>query len=875
MGSRKDWEADVILNDGGIASLRAIRPDDEQKLHDFYSRVSDESKYLRFFGNHPVLNEEDLQRWMDTSGYTKVTLVMVERDDIIAVAGYELIEMFLPARVGDVSFLVQDSHQSRGCGNILLEHLAEIGREGGIERFYAEMLMNNRQMAQVFIRAGYSATPEYGDGLLTVDFTIEPNEKSREVMERREMRAEANSISRLLNPASVAVVGSIEGVGEVIPSLVQGNYQGNLHILTTHSGEDSVSETLERLDVDVDVLLVEHDPENLTAIMAAAAAKNAKGIIMVAGNQMARVSAETSREMVLLARDYGLRALGPAALGVINTDDAISLNSTPAPMPRVGQVGIFTQSSGVGALVLSRAIERGLGISSFIAAGSFADVTANDVMQYWGSDDNTTICLLSLDTIGNPRKFFRVLRRLALEKFVVVFMPSRALRTSSHYDLEQSSQLEEVDTFALDATIRNTGSMVVTRREAMYDIAQLLDLQPQPQGNRIALISNSTGLTSQMEQSALRFGLIPQLVISSEDIVEAATSALKNPEVDAVLCTVVDIGPGHGLKVVREELEALASTSERIPLIGSFIGFHKSYIAQGSLPVFDNYADALETLQLILNNEAKRAEARPHPEDEVAEGNSGQAQALIDEILEQSPQGRWTTDSECAQILKAYGIEVVPWLEVTSIEEAIEAGDKLGWDVVLKSLSPMARGRSEWPTVIRHIRDEHSMKDAWNTLREMAIDLDIIPAESHDISTLKPVVQANATTGASLTIRGIENSVVGPIVSAGISGIPNDLLNDKAWRVPPIRRSDAAAMLESLESSPLLTGYRGAKASRMSTIEDIIMAVSRLKDDISSIVEIELTPVIAGVSVTEVVGARMRIAPLRSERDPLARAFSQ
>ena len=185
------------------------------------------------------------------------------------------------------------------------------------------------------------------------------------------------------------------------------------------------------------------------------------------------------------------------------------------------------------------------------------------------------------------------------------------------------------------------------------------------------------------------------------------------------------------------------------------------------------------------------------------------------------------------------------------------------------------RGRSEWPTVIRHIRHEDSMREAWNTLREMAVELTLIEEGSEDITELNPVVQANAATGASLTIRGTESTVVGPLISAGISGIANDLLDDKTWRVPPVRRTDAHLMLNSLAASPLLTGYRGAKASQMSTVEDIIMRLARLKDDISSIVEVELTPVIAAVTSTEVVGAKMRIAPLDAQRAPLARAFSQ
>ena len=548
-------------------------------------------------------------------------------------------------------------------------------------------------------------------------------------------------------------------------------------------------------------------------------------------------------------------------------------------MPPAGNVGIFTQSAGVGTLVLSRAIERGLGISSFIAAGSFADLTGNDVIQYWGADDNTSICLLSLDSIGNPRKFFRVLRRLSLEQHVVVFIPSRALKSSRYFADDAGYELEEVNPRVLDEIIRDTGSMVVTRRESMYDIAHLLARQPLPKGNRVALISNSEGLTMHMEQAAARFELEPHVVTVYESpidkLAEQAQRSLADPAIDAVLVTAVDVSTGLMLDRLTAELDSIAAQTQDTPLIGSFVGFHQPTVSPTSLPVFDTYADALETLQVILNNETKRSEARPHPDDELAEGNYAEAMRTVESVLQDTPDGRWATDEECAAILAAYGINVVPWFAVSSIDEAISAGAELGWDVVLKSLSPMVRGRSEWPTVIRHIRHEDSMREAWNTLREMAVELTLIEEGSEDITELNPVVQANAATGASLTIRGTESTVVGPLISAGISGIANDLLDDKTWRVPPVRRTDAHLMLNSLAASPLLTGYRGAKASQMSTVEDIIMRLARLKDDISSIVEVELTPVIAAVTSTEVVGAKMRIAPLDAQRAPLARAFSQ
>lgn len=862
----QNWEADVILNDGDIATLRPITPADRDAIRAFYDRVSDQSKYLRFFGTHPALTDDDLDRWLHTDGYDKVTLVMVERGNIVAVAGYSIVEQFLPARVGDVSFLVQDSHHGKGVANILLEHLAEIGREGKVERFFAEMLTQNRRMVQVFVRAGYSAKPELEDGFIRVDFRIAPNENSRDVMERRELRAEANSIHRLLNPRSVAVVGTLSS-----KQLASANFAGTLRHL--HGVEE-----LNALDEPVDLVVIEFQGHGGAEAMQAAAAAGAKGVVLISRSQNPNLSPDQARDIVLAARDYGLRALGPAALGLINTDTAVRLNASPAPMPRAGQVGLFTQSAGVATLALSHALQLGCGLSNFIAAGSFADVTGNDVMQFWSQDETTRICLLSLDSIGNPRKFFRVLRRLALDKHVVVFLPSRALKSARHYAVEGLSAASPA---ALDEIIRCTGAMVVTRRDAMLDIAQLLARQPVPQGRRIAVMSNSSGLTAQMEQAAWRFGLRPHATTVVDDpapaITEQARRALEDPGIDAVLCAVVEVGE-FILKEAYVNLSQLAATTTDTPLIASFVGFDipdfrtaEGPEAPGQLPVFGTYADAIEALATIIDNERRRALARPNPSDEFANSTGlAEARGVVAEVLTDSPTGRWATDEECARILKAYGIEIVPWAPVRTLDEAIAAGRDYGWDVVLKCSSQMVRGRSELPTVVRSIHDEESMVRAWTTITQLTRDLHL----GEDPAILIPVVQRMVTAGASLTVRAIEDPVVGPMISAGFSGLPSDLLGDVEWRVPPLRRTDALDMLSCLKASPLLAGYRGTKAAKLHRVEEVMMQLAQLKDDIAALVDIELSPVIAGVSHTVVVGARMRITPLGDVRDPLARSLS-
>ena len=162
------------------------------------------------------------------------------------------------------------------------------------------------------------------------------------------------------------------------------------------------------------------------------------------------------------------------------------------------------------------------------------------------------------------------------------------------------------------------------------------------------------------------------------------------------------------------------------------------------------------------------------------------------------------------------------------------------------------------------------MVRAWTTITQLTRDLHL----GEDPAILIPVVQRMVTAGASLTVRAIEDPVVGPMISAGISGLPSDLLGDVEWRVPPLRRTDALDMLSCLKASPLLAGYRGTKAAKLHRVEEVMMQLAQLKDDIAALVDIELSPVIAGVAHTAVVGARMRIAPLGDVRDPLARSLS-
>lgn len=862
------WDADVVLADGTIAAVRPVEPADRERFIRFYEQVSPESKYLRFFAAHPTLTDDDLDAWVDVDHRDRVTLVLVQEGEIVATARYAVVPALLPERVGDVSFLVQDDHQGRGAANILLEHLAQVGRESGVDRFFAEMLTANQSMKQVFVRAGYDVRPSLEDGYVTVDFAIAPTERSRSVMLEREHRSEATSIRRLLSPESVAVVGHTGRMDTIVSAVMAGGYRGRLQVVTDAGGR-SPAVNLAALADAVDLVVTEYHPERMNEIIDAAADRGAHGMIVLARGRNPNLSDAEAADFIRHARSRGLRALGPASLGMINHDPQVRLNASPAPRLAAGPIGLFTQSAGISTLTLSRAVERRCGMSTFLASGAFADITANDVMQFWSVDEATGICLLSLDAVGNPRKFFRVLRRLALDKPVVIFAPSRGLQSARRSGTEG---LPAAPARALDEVIGATGTMVVTRRDTMFDIAQILARQPVMAGRRVTVISNSAGLTEQMVQSARRFGLIPEPVIVSGEpvpgILAAAEMALGSHTADAVVAAVVEISDPI-LPGVRDGLRTLARDAP-VPLVAVPIGLRPPPDASpqgdepGALPVFGAYADALEALSIIAVNEERRAVARPHPDDEVS--GPPESSSLVDDFLAERPEGGWLSDEECTALLAAYGITLIPWWPAATVAEAVDAGAHFGWNVVLKATHPMVRGRPELSTIIRTIPDEHSMSRAWDALAKVAADLGLA-----DTADLFPVVQPAMAAAASVTVRAIEDPVLGPIVSTGVQGAASELLADRSWAVPPVRRVDAHRMLTELAAAPLLSGYRGAPDADLASVEDLLMRVGRLKDDHAAVVDVELSPVITAPDGVSVVGARARLAPLAHERDPLAR----
>lgn len=782
----ENWEADVVLADGGTARLRAVAPTDVTKLVEFYQRVSDTSKYLRFMQPHAELTQEELRDATHPDQRDHVVLVFELRGELIALGRYDL----LPGRserVADVAFLVRDDQQGRGVAHLLLEHLAAVGRENGIVRFVAEMLPENRRMIRVFAGAGYSVRPELVDDLVMVDFSLDPTEDTRRQSRRRTLRSQSAAIRRLLHPDSVALVGSEAALRPWVEQ-VRSSFAGR--VVTRLAGPEdtrTAGELLASVQGDVDLVVTEAGFDQLGDLLREASAHDANAVVALATVGTRPWDADEARQLVRRARAHDLRVLGPESLGLISTAPEAPLNLTPARGVRPGGVAIFAQSAGVAALVLGRALGVGLGISSFLSTGLFADVSGNDALRHWGADAATRVVLMSLDTIGNPRTFHRVVRRVAADKTVVLFAPARALRSVA----PSSAGLPRMPDEAIAQVMRQTGAVVVPRRDTFIDVARIAARQPAPRGVRVAVVSNAARLADQLALACARYGLRAAHLVAvpggpqvAAHLAEAAHAEAASGEVDAVVVAAVEIGVPV-LTEAHKRLSVVAGAGTGVPVLLVTVGLNPPALElpptdeMGSLPHFDNYGEALEALGLLALAQPLRGES-PAP---VAFDRNA-ADSAVHAVLQDAPRGRALGPTEMESLLGAIDVSVAP--------------------------------------------------DA---------------------------------SGVRVTVRAIEDGILGPAVSVGVAGIPTEVFADVAWRVPPLDAAGARAMVDGLRARVLLAD---AGEAVLDDLADLIARVAALKDAFPEVVELTLDVLVdaGGVTVSDAAG---RVLPIPHERDTLAR----
>lgn len=866
------WEADVLLRDGTAAHLRPIKPEDAEALVAFYSRVSDESKYYRFFAPYPQLSDSDVQKFTHVDGVKRVAFILTLGKDLIAVGRFDAIN----DTDAEVAFLVEDAHQGRGIAQLLLEHLAQAGRELGYKRFFADVLPENIRMIQVFNEMGYSTKRETEFGVIQMTLDIEATTNAVGVMRRREHRAEAASIARIMNSKSIAVVGASrkeDSVGQAaVRNLVMAGYSGSVYAVNPTA--ESVSglpafTAVSDIPGPVELAIVAVPAAAVADVVLDCANKGVHSMIVISAGfaEIGEEGRQRQREVLGLARSYGLRLIGPNCLGIINTDPDVRLNASLASrMPSRGRVGFFCQSGALGTAILERVARRGLGLSTFVSAGNRADVSGNDLMQYWETDEATEVVLLYLESIGNPRKFARIARRVSSVKPVVAVKSGRSTQGVPVGHAVRETQAPQA---AVDAMFSQAGVIQVESLDEAFDVAQLLAHQPLPRGKKIAIVGNSDALALLVGDAATGHGLEVSVTLSlgagatADDFEVALDRALDNQDVDALVALYIP-----PLNVSGEDVaNVLATVAEQAdkPIVSTFLGSKGvpellrvpelgGSAGRGSVPSYHSPESAVKALAHAVNY-AQWA-ARDHGAVRDLEHDTDAAREIVESFLAENPDGGVLDFSTIQTLLGIYGVDVWPYVPVSSREEAIAAGERLGWNVALKATDERMRGRPDLAHVKRRLVDAEAVGEAYDDLVSMIGS----PGDG------KLVVQKTAGPGVPVSVEAREDSLFGPLVSLALAGVPSDLMGDRSYGIPPLTDVDAQTMLASLRSAPLFYGYRGGPPSDVSAVLELVERIAALKDELPEVAELDLEPVLVHEESLSVLGARITIEPTTDRR---------
>jgi succinyl-CoA synthetase alpha subunit/GNAT superfamily N-acetyltransferase len=565
-----EYSKDLLLRDGAALRLRSMRRNDRQALKDLFARCSPESIRFRFL--HPVkeLTEDMLDMLIDIDGSRHVALVVIQgegRDERVVAVGRYQVGADAPG-VAEVSFLVEDAMQRRGIGTLLLDTLAELAREHGVTRFSADVLSDNRQMLSVFRKAGYALSATTSYGVTQLEFPIAQTELAQARAEAQEAEAERASLAHVLAPKSIAVIGASRNPksvgGALFQNLIRWRFAGVVYPINpsaksvagvrAYAGVKELPETPELAFVTVPARAV------LDAARQCAAAGVRALCVISAGFAETGAEGKAAQEELLdICRLSGMRLVGPNCMGLVNAAskdgpgdgvDTRMLGTFAPADPPAGDIAISSESGALGLALLNQLGQFGLGVSSFASIGNRADVSGNDLLQYWEADEATNVILLYLESFGNPRKFARIARRVARRKPIVAVKSGRtaagARAASSHTAALASSDR------AADALFAQTGIIRVATLMEFFSVARLLASQPIPAGDRIGVLTNAGGPAILAVDAAEAAGLkVPPLSEATKEKLRDAlpvTASINNP---------IDMTANGGPEQYRACLEAL------------------------------------------------------------------------------------------------------------------------------------------------------------------------------------------------------------------------------------------------------------------------------------------------------------------------------
>jgi acetyl coenzyme A synthetase (ADP forming)-like protein len=876
-------ETDIVLRDGSTVRVRPVRAEDADALARLFEGLSLKSRAFRFFSGGSDL-EEAVVWALEVDYRDRFGLVAIADGELVAHAAYT---RGAPGRA-EVAFAIADSFQGHGLGTILLGHLAEAAEELGIELFEAEVLPENHKMIEVFRESGFPIRTESVPGAIAIELPTSFSAEAVEGFEQRDRIAAVAAVNSVLRPGSVAVIGASRARGtpggELFHNLIEAGFTGPAYPVNPNARSvQSVRAyaSVEEIPDEIELAVIVTPPAAVIDIARQCAAKGVRALVVISAGfaESGEEGRERQRELLELCRGAGVRLVGPNCLGVLNTAPDLRLHATFAPQqPPPGRVGFMSQSGALGLAVIDHARGLGLGLSSFASVGNRADISPNDLLQYWEADEGTDLALLYLESFGNPRRFARIARRVARRKPIVAVKSGRstagARATGSH-----TGALVSASDVTVDALFGQSGVIRTDDLGELFGVAGLLATQPLPAGGRVGIVTNAGGPGIMCADACESDQL--ELPESSERTCAAlaeflpAAAALGNPvdmlatanaddytrtirvlgesgDVDAIIAIFIPPLLLSPEDVAGAIVAAAESLERRLPILAVIMArsFDPTSLRSPgtTVPAFSYPEDAARALSKAV----RYADWRRRPEGETptfADLEPDEAAGVISSALGAGRE--WLDFDELDTLLRCYGLHA-PRGEVVGREHDVgPAAKRIGGPVALKAIVPGLVHKTEAGAVRTGLRDWTEALGAANEM-ETALGEAGTPPDGY-------LIQEMVGGGVEMLVGVADDPLFGPVAACGAGGTTAEVMHDVSVRITPLSDLDARDMITSLVTYPLLRGYRGSPPANVRALEEVLLRVSAMIEDHREISELDLNPVIVTSEAALVADARVRV----------------
>jgi len=862
---------DVILKDGGTLRLRPPAASDEGAVLAFLHELSERSLYLRFHGIRHV-DEALAESLLEPDWVERGALAAWLGDRVVGLANY--VRLRDPA-TAEAAFVVADDQQGRGIGTRLLEQLAAHAAATGVIRFVADVMAENQKMLSVFSETGFDVVRELDRGEVEVRFPIGATETFQARVEERDHVAVTASLQPFFEPASVAVIGASRRRGsiggELFRNVLEADFQGTAY--PVNRGGESVAGvrgygSIAEIPDPIELAVICLPGARVREAAEEALAKGVRALCVISSGfaETGAAGAERQEQLLALVRAHGARLLGPNCLGIASSKPRLNATFAPRALPP-GRIGFSSQSGALGLALLEQSSAR-LGFSAFVSIGNKADVSSNDLLEWWEDDPETDLVLLYLESFGNPRKFGRLSRRLARRKPILALKAGAtaagAKAASSHTAALAGSEA------AVDALFHQAGVLRARTLEELVDVAGLLASQALPRGRRVGVLTNAGGLGILCADACAAAGLeLPDLaeqtrealrevlpgdgsVANPVDMLGSATATtyeraipavLADPRLDALIVLfvppVVAGAPEVAAAVVRA-VEAVPNDKPVLAVVMSAEGtppeLLTSDVASFAYP---------ESAARALGLAAQRAEWLRRPVGSVPELDGIDREAAT-AVAAAAGEG-WLDPAQTRALLAAYGLPLVPERAAETVERAVAAAATLGFPVVVKTAAPGAH-KTESGGIALDLADEEQVREAVERVGPPVI------------------VQRYLDGGTELLAGIVQDPVFGPLVAFGPGGVYAELIGNAAFRIAPLTDVDAEELVTGGKAGRLVAGFRGAPAADVGALTDLVHRLGRLAEDFPELAELDLNPVIARADSCVAVDARVRLGVRPSER---------